>query len=200
MIDSLSGILKEKFPTYILLEVNGVGYGINIPLSTYHKLPDVTERIRLFTYLAIKEDTLSLYGFYTLQEKELFLTLISTPGIGLRSAMTILSSIEVEQFTQAIIKEDITTLTSISGIGKKTAQRLILELKDKFKEIDITTTIKPIDKKTIEDAILALVSLGYKKDVATQAVQKAQDTLKEEFDIKILIRTALKFLSANRSD
>lgn len=194
MIDSLEGILKEKFPTYILLEVNGVGYGVNIPLSTYNKLPNVGEKISLFTHLVVREDVLSLYGFYTFDEKELFLALISTTGIGPKSALTILSSIEVEQFKQAIIKEDMLTLTSISGIGKKTAQRMILELKDKLKEVEIpTTTVKPIDKKIIDDAILALISLGYKKPTATQAVHKAQDTIKEKFDIKELIKTALRF-------
>jgi len=194
MINSLTGILKEKLPTYILLEVNGVGYGINIPLSTYHKLPDVAEKIRLFTHLVVREDNLSLYGFYTLEEKELFLTLISMSGIGPKSALTILSSIDVAQFNQAIIKEDISILTSISGIGEKTAQRLILELKDKLKEVQISPGITPADKKVIDDTILALVSLGYKKGAATQAVHKAKDILKEKFDIEKLIKMALKFL------
>jgi Holliday junction DNA helicase RuvA len=193
VIDSLTGILKKKLPTYILLEVNGIGYGVNVPLSTYHKLPDVEEKIDLFTHLVVREDDLSLYGFYTFEEKELFLALISTTGIGPRSALTILSSIEVAQFKQAIIKEDMLTLTAISGIGKKTAQRLILELKDKLKEVEIPI-IKPIDKKIVDDAILALISLGYKKSQASQAVHKAQDTLKEGFDIEELIKTALKFL------
>ncbi|MEW6095440.1 MAG: Holliday junction branch migration protein RuvA [bacterium] len=194
MIDSLTGTLKEKLPTYILLEVNEVGYGVNIPLSTYHKLPDVGEKIRLFTYLVVREDNLSLYGFYTLEEKELFLTLISITGVGPRSALTLLSSIEVAQFKHAIIKEDTAILTSISGIGKKTAQRLILELKDKFKEVALPTTIKPVDKKAIDDAILALISLGYKKSPATQAVHKAKETLKEEFGVEELIKIALRFL------
>ncbi|MEW6608497.1 MAG: Holliday junction branch migration protein RuvA [bacterium] len=193
MIDSLTGCLKEKLPTYILLEVNGVGYGVHIPLSTYHKLPEPTAEIRLLTYLAVREDNLSLYGFYTLEEKELFLDLISTTGIGPKSALTILSSIEVSQFKQAIFKEDIVTLTSISGIGKKTAQRLILELKDKLKEIELPD-IKPPDKKILDDAILALISLGYKKGTATASVKKAQETLQEEFSIEELIKAALKFL------
>ncbi|MDI6736663.1 MAG: Holliday junction branch migration protein RuvA [bacterium] len=198
MIDSLTGILKDKLPTYVLIEVNGVGYGVHVPLSTYHKLPEISEEIRLFTHLAVREDDLSLYGFYTLEEKRLFSTLISISGVGPRSALTILSSIETSQFHQAIIKEDMTTLTSISGIGKKTAQRLILELKDKLKEEDyLVKELLPetkSDKKDIEDAILALISLGYKKDIATQATNKAQDILKEEFDIEQLIKTALKFL------
>ncbi|MFH1564163.1 MAG: Holliday junction branch migration protein RuvA [Nitrospirota bacterium] len=193
MINSLTGILKDKLPTYVLVEISGVGYGVHIPLSTYHKLPQISEEIRLFTHLVVREDDLSLYGFCTLEEKRLFLTLISISGVGPRSALTILSSIEVAQFHQAIIKEDMTTLTSISGIGKKTAQRLILELKDKLKEIELLPETKS-DKKTIEDAILALISLGYKKDTATQATNKAQDILKEGFDIEKLIKTALKFL------
>lgn len=193
MIDSLTGVLKEKLPTYILLEVNGVGYGVHIPLSTYHKLPEVADEIRLLTHLVVREDNLSLYGFNTLEEKELFLALISTTGVGPKSALTILSSIEVAQFNQAIIKEDMLTLTSINGIGKKTAQRLMLELKDKLKKVELPTQFKPIDKKTIDDAILALISLGYKKGAATQAVQKAQDTLKERFGVEELIKTALKF-------
>ncbi len=198
MIDSLTGILKDKLPTYVLVEVNGVGYGVHVPLSTYHKLPQISEEIRLFTHLTVREDDLSLYGFYTPEEKRLFSTLISISGVGPRSALTILSSIEVSQFHQAIIKEDMTTLTSISGIGKKTAQRLILELKDKLKEDaclvrELSSETKS-DKKNIEDAILALISLGYKKDTATQATNKALDILKEGFDIEQLIKTALKFL------
>jgi len=194
MIASLTGILQEKLPTYILLEVNGIGYGVNIPLSTYHKLPELGEKIRLLTHLVVKEDALFLYGFYTLQEKELFLMLISISGIGPRSALTILSSIEVGQFNQAILKEDIPILTSISGIGKKTAQRLILELKDKIKEIELPTTVKPIDKKVVDEAILALISLGYKKDTAVYSVSKAQETFKEKFTVEELIKIALKFL------
>jgi len=194
MIDSLTGILKEKLPTYILLEINGVGYGVNIPLSTYNKLPEPGEEIRLLTYLMVREDALSLYGFYTLKERELFFNLISISGIGPRSALTILSSIEVGQFNQAILKEDMLTLTSISGIGKKTAQRLILELKDKIKEIEISPVTKLIDKKIVDDTISALISLGYKKDTAVQAVHKAQETFKEKFEVEELIKTALKFL------
>lgn len=194
MIDSLIGKLKKILPTYILLEVNGVGYGVHISLSTYHKLPSVEEELRLWTHLVVREDDLSLYGFYTEEEKKLFLSLISISGVGPRSALTILSSIEVSQFKQAILKEDMFLLTSISGIGKKTAQRLILELKDKIKDIEILTTIKPTEERIIEDAILALISLGYKKDTSTQAVHKAQTLLQEEFSIEELVKTSLKFL------
>ncbi|MFH1860683.1 MAG: Holliday junction branch migration protein RuvA [bacterium] len=132
MIDTLSGKLIKKLPTYVLIDVNGVGYGVNIPLSTYHQLLQSHDNVSLFTHLVVREDGLLLYGFSTTDEKRIFLALISVSGIGARTALAVLSSLSVGEFEQAVVQEDVKRLTGVAGVGKKSAQRIILELKEKI--------------------------------------------------------------------
>ncbi|MEK7274527.1 MAG: Holliday junction branch migration protein RuvA, partial [Candidatus Desantisbacteria bacterium] len=171
MIDTLSGKLMKKLPTYVLIDVNGVGYGINIPLSTYHQLLQSNDNVSLFTHLVVREDGLILYGFSTTDEKRVFLALISVSGIGARTALAVLSTLSVEEFEQAVTKENVQKLTGIAGVGKKSAMRMILELKEKF-SAQVSTSSLPASlheenvEDVKEDAILALVSLGYKKTAA----------------------------------
>jgi Holliday junction DNA helicase RuvA len=201
MIDTLHGKLVNKKPTYILIEVNGVGYGVNIPVSTYQQLPDIGEIVKIFTYLDVREDALSLYGFYTYNEKEMFLSLISVSGIGAKIALALLSTLSVEELQHAIVNEDIKKLTLTPGIGKKGAQRVVLELKEKIPllKIDKTevTQVTPSDiaEDVYHNAITALVSLGYKKKEAQLAVRKAEEITKEDRSIEGLIKSALKFLA-----
>ncbi|MDI6782309.1 MAG: Holliday junction branch migration protein RuvA [bacterium] len=197
MIDTLSGKLIKKLPTYVLIDVNGVGYGVNIPLSTYHQLLQVNDNVSLFTHLVVREDGLLLYGFSTTDEKRIFLALISVSGIGARTALAVLSSLSVEEFEHAVIREDVKRLTGVAGVGKKSAQRIILELKEKF-SAQATSSPLPAslpEEDIKEDAILALVSLGYKKAAAQMAVQKAAATQSNTSGIEDLIKAALRILS-----
>ncbi|MDI6786243.1 MAG: Holliday junction branch migration protein RuvA [bacterium] len=195
MIDSVRGNLVEKLPTSVVIDNGGIGYKIQIPLSTYHKLPDKFKEIALYTHLVVKEDSLNLYGFATCEERELFLSLKSTSGIGPKSALSILSQISsLENFKMAIGKGEVQVLTSFSGIGKKTAQRIIIELQEKFKISEAVDFLKKEDKPLIDDAIMALVSLGFKKNEAIIAIQKVRKHQPQLNDIEEIIKIALGYL------
>ncbi|MBI4777375.1 Holliday junction branch migration protein RuvA [Candidatus Desantisbacteria bacterium] len=197
MIDTLSGKLIKKLPTYVLIDVNGVGYGVNIPLSTYHQLIQSQDNVSLFTHLVVREDGLILYGFSTTDEKRVFLALVSVSGIGARTALAVLSTLSVEEFEQAVIREDVKRLTNVAGVGKKSAQRIILELKEKFSNQGTSSSL-PIslhEEDIKEDAILALVSLGYKRAAAQTAVQKAAAAKSNTLGIEDLIKASLRVLS-----
>ncbi len=173
MISYIRGKLVEKTPTYVVVETGGIGFKIAIPLSSFKALGDVGSGIKIRTYLHAREDVLQLFGFATEEEKELFQLLISVSGIGPRLAQGILSGISVREFKLAIRDKDITKLTSAPGVGKKTAERLILELREKIGEvktdrIPVSFTMTP----TGEEAVLALISLGYKRSRAVEVVQK----------------------------
>jgi Holliday junction DNA helicase RuvA len=196
MIDTLSGKLIKKLPTYVLIDVNGVGFGVNIPLSTYHQLLQLNDNVSLFTHLVVREDGLLLYGFSTPDEKRIFLALVSVSGIGAKTALAMLSTLSVEEFEQAVIHEDVQRLTNVAGVGKKSAQRIILELKEKFSaQVTPLLPANHHEEDIKEDAILALVSLGYKKAAAQIAVQKAAATKSNPIGIEDLIKVALKILS-----
>lgn len=197
MIDTISGKLIKKLPTYALIDVGGVGYGIHIPISTYHQLAQPNEIVTLFTHLVVREDSLLLYGFFTMDEKKIFLALISVSGIGARTALAVLSTLSAEEFEQAVVRDDIKRLTGVPGVGKKSAQRIILELKEKFSTTTMPlSSIVPLQVEEVkEDAVLALVSLGYKRANAQVAVQKAESILSNDYGIEDLIKTALRFLS-----
>jgi len=173
MISYIRGKLVEKTPTSVVVETGGIGFKIEIPLSSFKALGDVGSEIKIRTYLHAREDVLQLFGFATEEEKELFQLLISVTGIGPRLAQGILSGISVREFKLAIRDKDITKLTSAPGVGKKTAERLILELREKIGEvktdrIPVSFTMSP----TGEEAVLALISLGYKRSRAVEVVQK----------------------------
>ena len=195
MIGSLIGLIKEKKPSLLLLEVNGVGYEINVPLSTSFQLPKKGESAYLLTHLIVREDQHTLYGFATEEERNLFRTLIKISGVGAKMALTILSGINVNGFVQSVINEDIDTLVHLPGIGKKTAERLIVEMKDRID--GITDNLESSPSTTSETSIAvearnALVNLGYKNSEAKKILDKI-DT--NGLSVEELLRQALKSLN-----
>jgi Holliday junction DNA helicase RuvA len=171
MIAQLSGILAEKTPTRITVDVNGVGYDVFIPVTTYEKLDQVGSAVRLKTYLNVRADALQLFGFSTQKEKNMFLNLITVSGIGPKLALGIMSGCAVEDLARLIVNSEEDTLTRLPGVGRKTAQRLITELKDKMTQFDSTGEKKPTFVRSdveakYEEAALALISLGYNKNTA----------------------------------
>jgi holliday junction DNA helicase RuvA len=192
LISYLEGRLIEKNPTLAVVDINGVGYGVNIPLSTYEKLNKIGERVKLLTYQYVREDTLQLYGFLTPEEKETFKLLLTVSGIGPKSALGVLSCISVEDFQRSILEEDIDVLTSISGIGNKTAQRLVIELKEKLGKMDLKGLKVGERIDTEEDgAISALVSLGYTRLEAKRAIQQVMGQSKGKLSVEELVKKSL---------
>ncbi|HEX9934946.1 MAG TPA: Holliday junction branch migration protein RuvA [bacterium] len=195
MISTLQGILSVKAPTSIVVETSGVGFQLSIPFSTYEALGEVGQSIRILTYLHVREDTLQLYGFATEPERRLFLLLLSVTGIGPKVAQGILSGIPVDAFESAVRKRDIEVLLRVPGVGKKTAERIVLELRDKVK--DIQPEAMPLTEEgssLIEEAVLALVSLGYKRPQAQQAVQSIVQN-EPSLTIEGVLRKALQHMS-----
>ncbi len=190
------GKLIDKHPAKIVLEVAGIGYEISIPLSTFSKLPQLGKQVKINVHCCIKEDSHELYGFLTIEEKSLFQELISISGFGPKGAISVLSSISVPLFVNAVNFADTATLTSISGIGQKTAQRLILELKGKIDLQGDSVTVESgpgvISDNRIKDSIDALVSLGYSFPKARKSVEKAVGQLDENTATEDIIREALK--------
>ena len=195
MIGSLIGLIKEKKPSLLLLEVNGVGYEIHVPLSTSFQLPKDGESAYLLTHLIVREDQHTLYGFATEEERNLFRTLIKISGVGAKMALTILSGINVNGFIQSVINKDIDTLVHLPGIGKKTAERLIVEMKDRID--GITDNLESSAGSMSENSIViearnALVNLGYKSNEAKKILDNI-DT--KELSVEELLRQALKSLN-----
>lgn len=196
MISSLRGKLVRKNPTFLVVDVNGVGYAVNIPLSSYQKVGAVGSEVYLLTYLHVREDILQLYGFTSEEERNLFQMLISISGVGPKLAQSILSGISAEDFKNAIAKNDIDALTAVSGVGRKTAQRLIVELKEKFGDAqeDLSEIIptKQMESTLVEEAVLALVSLGYKRPKAQAAVRRVLEGTTESLPVEEVIKQALR--------
>ena len=192
MIEHLRGVLQYKSPAFIVIETGGIGYKISLPLSSYGLLPAEGDEIKINTYLHCREDGLSLYGFLNQEERDFFLLLISISKIGPKSALRMLSSISPSEFKKAIKRGDLTTLTDIPGIGKKTAQRLILELKEKIAEEE--EIIEGGDEELARDALSALLSLGYTRNEARKAIREVIESSKEEIDLASLIKEALKYI------
>ena len=194
MIGSLIGLIKEKTPSSILLEVNGIGYEIAVPLSTSFQLPNVGESAYLLTHLVVREDQHSLYGFATDEERKLFRALIKISGVGAKLAITILSGTNVNGFIQSVVNEDINALVHLPGIGKKTAERLIVEMKDKVSEIssDENSLSQNNENSAVAEAMNALVNLGYKTKDAKIILDKIES---EGLTVEELIRQALKSLN-----
>ncbi|WP_297333099.1 Holliday junction branch migration protein RuvA [Flavobacterium sp.] len=193
MIAHLQGRLVEKTPTEVVIDCNGVGYQVNISLHTYSLLPD-SESLRLYTYLQIKEDAHTLFGFMEKAERELFKLLISVSGVGAGTARTMLSSLEPKQVIQAIGSGDVATIQSIKGIGTKTAQRVILDLKDKVLKLYDLEEVSVSGYNTNKDeALSALEVLGFNKKMAEKAVEKI---VKEnpQSTVETIIKQALKHL------
>jgi len=194
----LNGKVTLKTPTHVYLDCNGIGYFINISLNTYSML-ESADQIVLYTHLVVREDAHILYGFYTEEEKSLFLHLISVSGIGPNTARLVLSSLSTHEFQKAIIQEDVRLIQSIKGIGPKSAQRLILELKDKLKKeplqegMDMLLTSGNLSVLT-DEALAALSMLGSQKAQAEKAVQKASKEYPQVQSVEELIKLSLKNL------
>lgn len=196
MIGRLEGVLLENKVPDVLLDVSGVGYEVSVPLSTGFRLPRVGEQVVLFTHLAIREDAHQLFGFHSRQERSLFRSLIKTSGVGPKLALAILSGMEPDRFVQCIHNDDVTLLVKIPGVGKKTAERLIVEMRDRLKDfggaVDLLSSPQQHSAPAHSaeaDAETALVALGYKPQQATKAIARvAQPGMTSE----ALIRAALK--------
>ncbi len=201
MIASLTGILKSKTPTEVLIDVNGVGYSVSIPVSTYEKLGQVNSVALLLTYLHVRDDGMQLYGFATEEERSLFKLLISISGIGPKIAQAILSGTSVAELKHHILNNNIGALTTIPNVGRKTAERLVLELKDKITKIEsIKTTAQPIsgEKENVRaEALMALASLGFNRAAAEKAIRVAlSETDGVDLSVEELIKRALRHSSS----
>jgi Holliday junction DNA helicase RuvA len=195
MIGFLTGKIISKKPTQILMDVNGVGYQVNISITTFEKLGDVNSSVSLFTFLSVKEDALDLYGFSTEAEKEMFRLLISVSGIGPKLAQSILSGIQIEELKEALQVGNISRLVAIPGIGRKTAERLLIELRDKVEKLAEEFIQVSNAKFAIKnDAVSALTSLGYNVKTAEKVVR---DILEKTPDATIedLVKNSLSILN-----
>ena len=190
----IDGKLAFKCPTYVVIDAGGVGYHINISLNTYSALKD-NEKCKLFTWLHVKEDGHTLYGFFDEGERRLFLHLISVSGIGPNTGRMILSSITPAEIQTAIVKGDVPLIQRIKGIGPKSAQRMILELQDKLKKEGPDSLISmPLNNSAKDEALSALIMLGFNKSVAEKSLEAAIKTDKENLSVETLIKIALKSL------
>jgi Holliday junction DNA helicase RuvA len=197
MIEQIRGILINKIPTFCVINCQGIGIGLYISLNTFRHLSEPSEEIELLTHLHVREDAMQLYGFAQEEERDLFRKLINVSGIGPRLAMTMLSGMPVEEFRGALTSEDIELLTRIPGVGKKTAQRVILELKEKIEvsgEAVLTElpALNASDREKIEKALQALVTLGYKQYQAKSALEKVIKKYGRELSIEDTIKLALQ--------
>lgn len=199
MIAWLSGQLLEKQPPTILVNVGGVGYELEAPMSTFYELPEVNESVTLFVHMVVREDAQLLFAFSTKQQRELFRSLIRVNGVGPKVALAILSTLSAQELMQCMVDEDVTQLCKVPGIGKKTAQRLVVEMKDRlekeFSDVALEASVSSHGGGVSErnDAISALVALGYKNTEAARVVKSLPSDLRSEE----LIRQALRALSGN---
>lgn len=203
MIGRLRGILEEKQPPFVLVDVGGVGYELQLPMSSFYQLPEVGEQVTLITHFVVREDAQLLYGFHDHASRSLFRELIKVNGVGPKVALAILSGLNAEEFVRAVNYDDLTSLTKIPGVGKKTAERLLIEMKDRLKnwaiEIPATPTADRMAQldmaqpepasSPVDEAIAALESLGYKSAMAEKAIKKIAQGHESSEE---LIRHALK--------
>lgn len=197
MISFLEGILKHKSPTEAVIDVQGVGYSVHIPVSTYEKLDGLNERVRVFTYLHVREDAMQLYGFLTEAEREMFRLLISVSGIGPKIAQGILSGMEVHELRESIANGDTGALTSIQGIGRKTAERIVVELRDKLGKVEeASLSFAPAGSPSQlrSEAVGALVSLGYARANAENILRAViKEAGGAPLSVEELIKRALRY-------
>lgn len=194
MIGRLRGTLIEKTPGEILIDVAGVGYEIEIPLTTYYDLPEVNQDVLIHTHMVVREDAQLLFGFGTLEERSLFRTLIKVNGVGPKLAVGILSGIDAAAFAQAVQHKDVKALTALPGVGKKTAERLIVEMQDRLADLPAAGEPAMVVQASdaLGDAEAALINLGYKPQEASRALAAIENT---DDSIENLIKQALKNLS-----
>ena len=200
MIGRLSGLLLEKQPPQLLVDVQGVGYELEAPMSTFYQLPAMGESVTLHIHMVVREDAQLLYAFYSLSERQLFRDLIKINGVGPKLALTILSGVTAEEFTRCVMESDTKSLTALPGVGKKTAERLIVELRDRLAKN--AAAVLPgggsvaglkVDSNPISDAVSALTSLGYKAQEASQMVRLVTtEGLTTEEIIKAALQSMVK--------
>lgn len=201
MITYLQGVLSESLPTQIVVDVGGVGYQVIIPLSSYDRLPVAGTPVKVLTHLQVREDAHILYGFMSVPERDLFRLLVNNvSGIGPKMALAVLSGMSVSTFKNAVVTNDILALSKISGVGKKTAERMVLELRDKLGvaatwEAASSSHAPTADEVAISDAVLALISLGYKQVDAHKAVKQVHKSTATPPAAEDLVRLALKILA-----
>ncbi len=189
MIGRLAGVLIDKSPPTVVVDVNGIGYEVDVPMSTFYQLPAVSERVALLTHFVVREDAQQLYGFLTSAERGAFRELIRISGVGARTALSVLSGLSVAELAEAVTRQDGARLTRIPGIGKKTAERLLLELKGRL-GADLGTAVSVAGEATA-DVVHALLALGYNEREATGAVRQ----LPSGTSVSDGIRLALKSLA-----
>lgn len=200
MITFVEGVLREVLPTQVVVEVHGVGYEIFIPLSSYDRLPQPGQSVRLLTHLQVREDAHILFGFASAEERDLFRLLVTrVSGVGPKLALAVLSGMDVKRFKAAVVDSDIASIAKISGLGKKTAERIVLELKDKLGvaaawEAASADKAPSAEARAANDAVLALIALGYKQVDAAKAVREVALRSKEA-GAEELVRLALKGLA-----
>ena len=197
MIEQIRGDLLKKIPTFCVVNCQGIGIGLFISLNTFRYLGQQSEEIELLTHLHVREDALQLYGFAVEEERDLFRKLINISGIGPRLAMTMLSGLPVEEFKRALASEDVDLLTKVPGVGKKTAQRVVLELKEKIDvsgEVVLTElpALTATEREKIEEALRALVTLGYKQYQAKASLEKVIKKHGRELSLEDTIKLALQ--------
>jgi Holliday junction DNA helicase RuvA len=201
MIASLTGRLAFKAPTYLVLDVHGVGYEVYIPLSTYYGVPNLSESTSLAVHTHVREDAIQLFGFLTSQEKDAFVLLTSVSGVGPKLALSILSALPVSNLVSAIRSGDVEKLTTVPGIGQKSASRLVLELKDKIGKLNpglatVGDAPRQGQDAIFDDAMSALVNLGYRPQDAKDALKRVrQQSNAETLVLKDMIRESLKELA-----
>lgn len=199
MIGRLNGIVLEKQPPFILIDVQGIGYECQAPMNTIYNLPEVGQPVVLHTHLSVSENAHTLFAFYSLEERKLFRELIKVSGVGPKLALAILSGMSAIEFVQHVHQGEATTLVKIPGVGKKTAERLVVEMKDRLKEWDVGSLELPANEvaqtsnlasnSNVQEAISGLVALGYKPTDASKAISQLED---DSLPAATLIRLALK--------
>ena len=201
MIARISGILIYKSVSHVIVDAYGVGYRIFVPLTTFYELPETGQRATLNIYTHVKEDAIHLFGFHTFEDQGIFQMLISVTGIGPKLAMNILSGIPAREFVKAVTQGNMSRLVAIPGVGKKMAERMIVELKDKMLKVDLKEMKSDNDPGSVgdnamkDDALSALVNLGYKNATAKAVIEKVVSESVEGLGLDVLLKNALKTLS-----
>lgn len=202
MIGYLSGKILEKGANFVIIDVGGVGYEVHIPLSTFYELGEAGSDVQLRIYTYVREDAIQLFGFKSVRERDLYLKLISVQGVGAKSGITMLSGMSADEIIAAIRTDNLAKLTAIPGVGKKTAERLVIELRDKISDLasGVSAGVSMAagsaigENGVLDDALSALINLGYKKDAAENALQQS---IKDgtELNVQKLLRSALQRLA-----
>lgn len=196
MIASLQGMLIHKSTDTVIIDTHGVGYGVIVSLGTFYRLPEVGSQVNLIVYMHVAQDAIKLFGFLERREKELFKLLISISGIGPRLAVNILSGISPEDLSRAISEGDLGRLVGIPGVGKKTAERMVFELKDKIPTvISGSQPAETTDTAIKDDALSALINLGYKSGAAKEAIEKVYSRKGQNVLLEVLLPESLKILA-----